>query len=208
MIIEEDKNNIKLKSEENKKNNNLILKKEKFQDTNDKDINSHTSLRAIFKLNKEKKDYNKNTDGYGHKIDENNKKIITIKTTEQNLITEENKVTISQMKTMEDFLEKPNKKRSIKNISLTNKLSLNKKKFHSIHNYKNSLKYNNKNILKEINNNENEKMDNKKLTLTSNDVNNPIRIRDIIIKNRFNKRDSLVSNKKLIIEDSEEEKQI
>ena len=207
MIIEEDeKNNIKLKSEENKKNNNFFFKKEKFQDTNSKNINSQTSLKSIFKLNKEKK-YN-NNDNNENKIEENKNKIIIRKTTEQNLITEENKIAISQMKTMEDFLEKPKKKRSIKNISLANKLVLNKKNFHSIHNYKNNFDSKNINILKEINYNENEKKDNNKLILTSNDANNPIKIRDIIIKNRFNKRDSLVSNKKLIIEDSEEEKQI
>ena len=103
------------------------------------------------------------------------------------------------MKTMEDFMSKPQKKRSIKNISLTNKLALNKKHFHNIHNYSNLTNGNNNKIAQK----QNEK---NKLTLTSNDVDNPVRVRDIILKNRFKKKDSIDSNKKLICEDSELDK--
>ena len=128
------------------------------------------------------------------------KKISIIKTTEQNLITEDNKVSISQMKTMEDFLIKPKKKRSIKNNSLANKLASNKKHSRNIHNYSNIANNNNNNNY--IGERQNDK---KKLTLTTNEINNPKRIRDIILNNRITKKDSLDSKKKLIQEDSEEE---
>ena len=203
-IIEEEKSNKKLKSEESKRYNKFLFKKEAFQETNDKDDNSQNSLKTISKLNKEKNEINENRN---HSKEEKKRKIIILKSTEQNLITEENKVSISQMKTMEDFMSKPKKKRSIKNISLTNKLVLNKKHYHSIHNYNKNINSNNSNILKQITDNKNEKNDKNKLTLTSNDIDNPIRIRDIILKNRFIKKDSLVSNKNLIMKDSDEEEE-
>ena len=201
--IDEEKSDKKLKSEENKKINNYLFKREKNIETNDKEQFSQSSLRAISKLYKEKTESNKNS---GYSKNDNKRQILIVKPTEQCLITEENKITISQMKTMEDFMVKPKKKkRSVKNHTLANKLVFNKKHYQSI-NYKNNIDSNN-NILKQITDNQNDKNDKNKLTITSNDINNPIRVRDIILKNRFNKRDSLVSNKKLIINESEEIKE-
>ena len=201
--IDEEKSDKKLKSEENKKINNYLFKREKNIETNDKEQFSQSSLRAISKLYKEKTESNKNS---GYSKNDNKRQILIVKPTEQCLITEENKITISQMKTMEDFMVKPKKKkRSVKNHTLGNKLVFNKKHYQSI-NYKNNIDSNN-NILKQITDNQNDKNDKNKLIITSNDINNPIRVRDIILKNRFNKRDSLVSNKKLIINESEEIKE-
>ena len=197
LIMSEDNLEKKLKSEESKKHNNYLFKREKFNEGNNKVESSQSSLRTLSKKNKENNEDNKNEDNYDN--DENKRKITLIKSTEQNLITDENKMSISQMKTMEDFMSKPQKKRSIKNISLTNKLALNKKHFHNIHNYSNLTNGINNKIAQKQN-------DKNKLTLTSNDVDNPVRVRDIILKNRFKKKDSIDSNKKLICEDSELDK--
>ena len=232
-LIEEEKNvektEKKLKSEETKnKFNNFIYKKDAIGENNDKEQTSPKSLRTISKLkkiNKEKDEDVKNNDkdndndnvydndnNNEKNKDEKKRKIIIIKTTEQSLITEENKVTLSQMKTMEDFIIKPKKQRSIKNNSLTNKLVLHKKNFRSIHNYSNiNTNSNNSNILRQMEEKENEKNDKNRLTLTTKEEDNnpnPIRIRDLILKNKYLKRDSLVSNKKLIMEDSEEDKKV
>ena len=203
--IEEEKNNDKLRSEDNKKHNNFF-RIENNKEIIDKDQNSQSTLRTITKLYKEKNESNKcneNSDD-SNKYD-NKRKIIIVKPTEQCLLTEENKITISQMKTMEDFMVKPKrKKRSIKNISLANKLVLNKNHFHSVHNYNNNINSHN-NIINQFNEKKNDKNENNKLTLISNEIDNPIRIRDIILKNKLNKRDSLVSNKMLIMNESKED---
>ena len=105
------------------------------------------------------------------------------------------------MKTMENFIFKK-KKRSIKNIVLSNKLILHKKG-HSINNYNNNLNPNNTNILKQIAEASNEKKD-----LIKTAIDNTKKIRDIIIKKKLKKRDSEISCKNLIKDDSEEEKQV
>jgi hypothetical protein len=264
ILIEDEKNNeknkktkkikrieIKLKSEEKEiKKFNNFFQKETFQDTNDKDQNSQSSLKALTKLNKEQNRFNENVkngdnnykyqfkfnantnedkyqnnkndsekndiidknendndkgDYNSSNTDENKKNIIILKKKEeQNLITEgssSNKVSISQMKTMENFIFKK-KKRSIKNIVLSNKLILHKKG-HSINNYNNNLNSNNTNILKQIAEASNEKKD-----LVKTAIDNTKKIRDIIIKKKLKKRDSGMSCKNLIKEDSEEEKQV
>ena len=153
----------------------------------------------------EKKNDNDNGDYNSSNNDENKKNIIIVKKKdEQNLITEgssSNKVSISQMKTMENFIFKK-KKRSIKNIVLSNKLILNKKG-HSINNYNNNLNPDNNNILKQIAEASAEKKD-----LVKTAIDNTKKIRDIIIKKKLKKRDSGISCKNLIKDDSEEEKQI
>ena len=201
MMMEEEQNKEKkLKSEEKGKHNNFFIKSKLFKKTKKKgEEKSKISLQSINENNKKK-----NID-----INEKKVKILIVNPTEQNLITDDNKITIAQMKTMEDFNVQPNKKkRSIKNISLVNKLIMNKKNFHSIHNFNTKLNtnFNNTNIFNQINVKNDEKNDKNKITLTSNDFENPLKIRDIILKNRFNKRDSLHSNKQLILEDTEEEK--
>ena len=153
----------------------------------------------------EKENDNGNYNNSNSNTDENRKNIIIIKKKdEQNLITEgssSNKVSLSQMKTMENFVFKK-KKRSIKNIVLSNKLILHKKG-HSINNYNNNLNTDNNNILKQIAEASAEKKDLGKTALD-----NTKKIRDIIIKKKFKKRDSAVSCKNLIKDDSDEEKQV
>ena len=245
---------IRLKSEEKEmKKFNNFFQKETFQDTNDKDQNSQSSLKPLSKLNKDQNRFNENVkngdNNYKYQFkfnenanedkyqnnkndsekndiisknekendngnynnsnsntDENRKNIIIIKKKdEQNLITEgssSNKVSLSQMKTMENFVFKK-KKRSIKNIVLSNKLILHKKG-HSINNYNNNLNTDNNNILKQIAEASAEKKDLGKTALD-----NTKKIRDIIIKKKFKKRDSAVSCKNLIKDDdSDEEKQV
>ena len=273
ILIEEEKNiekkkktkkikkiEIKLKSEEKEmKKFNNFFQKETFQDTNDKDQNSQSSLKTLTKLNKVQNRFNENTkngDSNNYKYqfkfnentnedkyqnnkndsekndiidkndseknyseknnnnndngdynssntDENKKNIIIIKKKdEQNLITEgSNKVSLSQMKTMENFAFKK-KKRSIKNIVLSNKLILHNKG-HSISNYNKNLNTNNANILKQIAEASNEKKD-----LIKTNIENTKNIRDIIIKKKLIKRDSGISCKNLIKEDSDEEKHV